>query len=36
MTAMNSNPKTLYDRVGGEIAIAMLVIRFYDWVLKDT
>jgi hemoglobin len=32
---MSSNQKTLYDRIGGEIAVAMLVDRFYDRVLKD-
>jgi hemoglobin len=36
LSIMSSNPKTLYDRVGGDIAIAMLVDRFYDRVLKDT
>ena len=32
---MNSNQRTLYDRIGGEIAVALLVDRFYDRVLKD-
>ena len=36
LNVMSSNPKTLYGRVGGDIAIAMLVDRFYDRVLKDT
>ena len=36
LIVMSSNPKTLYDRVGGDIAIAMLVDRFYDRVLRDT
>lgn len=32
---MNSNTRTLYDRIGGEEAIASLVDQFYDRVLDD-
>jgi len=32
---MSSTQKSLYERVGGEIAVAMLIDRFYDRVLND-
>lgn len=32
---MNSSNKTMYERLGGEFAVALLVDRFYDRVLKD-
>lgn len=32
---MSSPNKTLYERIGGEFAVALLVDRFYDRVLKD-
>jgi hemoglobin len=32
---VSGNQKSLYERIGGDIAIALLIDRFYDRVLKD-
>jgi hemoglobin len=32
---MSTNAASLYERVGGEVALALLVDRFYSRVLKD-
>lgn len=33
---MNTSEKSLFERIGGEVTVALLIDRFYDRVLKDT
>lgn len=33
---MNTSEKSLFERIGGEVTVALLIDRFYDRVLQDT